>query len=224
MRKKNTRKKWNKIRKSNRLRSKRLAKKYGDWIYTHDAWSGMLDKHDKWLTNDYDAFEHSGWNDLWHMCIDEINKEIHKSKYLEKHFYFEQIKEKYGEIRAYPVICTKEIDRIIENYSVISRNVCQKCGKPDSSVSKGYWVECVCKDCYEKRWKKKEHQPYEEAYDIDPEHTIIPNVRHIRHYDKNGDWDEYIDISETVNKIKNLWNKKQERMVRKTNENYVLHD
>lgn len=219
MRKKNARKKWNKIYKkickSNRLRSKRLAKKYGDWILAHNAWNGKVDKRDKWLSNEYDAFRHSGWSDIWHMCIDEINEEVHKNKYVERNFYFTQIKEKYGEIRAYTNFFTKEIDRIIENYSYISGNVCQRCGKPDSSISKGYWVECCCKDCYEKEWKGKEHRPYEEVYDTNSEHTIIPDVRTVCHFSKDGDWNEDIDISKTVKKVRDNWNKKQERKKKK---------
>lgn len=209
--KKKSRRMWNKMYKQDRLRSKRLAKKYGDWILTHSAWTGKVDKRDKWLGNEYDAFRNCGWNDLWHMCIDEINEEVHKSKYLEKNFYFKQIKEKYGEIRAYTNFYNEEIGRIIDNYSFISSNVCQRCGKPDSSISKGYWVECCCKDCYEKYWKGREHMPYEEAYDTDPEHTIISDVRHVRHFSKDGEWDEDIDISETVKKVREAWNKKQNR-------------
>lgn len=201
---------WNKIQKQHRLRSKRLAKKYGDWILAHNAWSGKVNKRSKWLSNEYDAFS-GGWRDLWHMCIEDINKEIHKSKRLEREFYFMQIKEKYGEIRAYTNFVTKEIDRIIEDYSFISANVCQRCGKPDSSISKGCWVECCCKDCYEKEWKGKEHKPYEEAYDTNPEHTIIPDMYTVRHFNEGNEWNENIDISKKVKKVRDNWSKKQER-------------
>lgn len=207
-------KKNRKKMKQERLRNKKILKKYGNWIGLHSDWSGELIED----YTEYNAFT-GGWGMLWHMLINDLNPLIHKYN-LQNKFYFEQIKEKYGEIRAYHNGAPKEIDDLINAYSFISNNVCQWCGRPDSAISKGYWVQCQCKQCFDKYWKNKtnEHLSYEERYDTNPEHCRIPDVRKVTRFSKNGNETIEYDIKDIVDRYRNKWyNKHKEVAMDETN-------
>ena len=194
---------------SNQLRAKRLIKKYGNWIALHSDWTGKIIP-DCEIT-EYDAFRF-GWKDLWHMCINELNPIVHKLG-IENELYFQQIKEKYGELRVYTNMCPREVTDVIDKYSVISANVCQWCGRPDSPISKGGWVDCKCKECDERDQKERGSYklPYEERYNTDPEHCKISNIHKYTHWSNGVREDVVIDISDTVNKYRLKWNNKENR-------------
>ena len=197
------------------IRNKKLSKKYGNWIRVKwwDRKKGFYGYADDYL-NEYDAFG-KGWGMLWRMMITDLAPLMRKYNLQDK-FFFEEIKEKYGEIRAYHNGAPDEINNIIDAYSVISRNVCQWCGRPDSAISKGYWVECQCKQCFDKYWKRrnstKEHPSYEEQYDTDPEHCRIPDVRKVTRFSKDGNETIEYDIKDIADRYRNKWNNKHKEV------------
>ena len=185
------------------IRNKKLSKKYGNWIRVR-WWNwekGFYGYADNFL-NEYNAFSR-GWGMLWHMMIADLAPLMRKYNLQDK-FFFEEIKEKYGEIRAYHNGAPYEIEDIIDAYSIISRNVCQWCGRPDSAISKGYWVECQCEQCFDKYWKDstKEHPSYEEQYDTDPENCRISDVRKVTHF--GNETIEY-DIKDIADRYRRKW-------------------
>lgn len=191
------------------IRNKKLSKKYGNWIRVR-WWNwekGSYSYADNFL-NEYDAFSR-GWSMLWHMMIADLTPLMRKYNLQDK-FFFEEIKEKYGEIRAYHNGAPDEIEDIIDAYSVISRNVCQWCGRPDSAISKGYWVECQCEQCFDKYWKDstKEHPSYEEQYDTDPESCRISDIRKITRFSKDGNKTIEYDIKDIADRYREKWNNK----------------
>ena len=198
---------------SNRLRTKKIIKKYGNWIAIHSDWTGKIIP-DCELT-EYDAFA-GGWADLWHMCIAELNPIVHRLR-LENILYFVQIKEKYGEICVYTNHYWPEIESVLDKYATISAHVCEWCGRPDSPISKGGWVMCKCRICDDKDQKKYGtfKTPYWERYDTDPEHCGIPNTYKYSQFVGDKKIDVTVDISDTVREYRERWerkvNKKQRR-------------
>ena len=194
-----------KKKKRERLRNKRLIKKYGNWIRPRQwgRYGWKEDFADDYAT-EYDAFN-KGWGMLWRMMLNDINPLIHKYN-LQDTFFFEQIKEKYGELCIYHNGAPKEIDDIINAYCFISSNVCQWCGRPDSAVSKGGWVNCKCKKCFEAYCKNHEcNKKYEECYNTDPKSSQIPNVRKVRRFSTDGYVDIEYDIKDIVDRYRSKW-------------------
>lgn len=201
------------------LRTKKMIKKYGNWIAIHGDWTGEI------IPNiggtEYDAFgSNSGWADLWHMCIKELNPIIHRLG-LEDRLYFVQIKEKFGEIRAYTNMCVDEVEDIIDKYAAISSHVCQWCGRPDSPISTGYWIECRCKVCDNKIQKKygAYKAPYNERFNIDPVHCSIPNTYGYTRYENGKKEEVTVDISDTVKEYRERWERKVHRKQRRALKN-----
>lgn len=197
-----------KQKKQQRLRNKRLVKKYGNWIRVRwwNRHKMRYDFADNYL-NEYDAFG-GGWGMLWRMLIADLNPLIHKYN-LQDTFQFEEIKEKYGEIRVYHNCCIQEISDLIDSYAAISSNVCQWCGRPDSAVSKGGWVECQCKQCYEKYWSKRGYdKKYEEDFNTDPEKCKIAESYIYRRFSKEGSRDFEIDLTDITDRYRKKWNNK----------------
>ena len=60
---------------------------------------------------------------------------------------FQQIKEKFGELRIYASTASDEIEHIIDRYCYLSTFYCISCGKPAGYVSSG-WIEYYCKACF----------------------------------------------------------------------------
>ena len=195
------------------INNKKLSKKYGNWIRVRwwDRKKGFYKYADNYL-NEYDAFN-GGWGMLWRMMIADLAPLMRKYN-LQDTFFFEQIKEKYGEIRAYHNGAPDEIEDIIDSYSVISRNVCQWCGRPDSAISKGYWVECQCKQCFDKYWKdsEKDYPSYEDQYDTNPEHCRIPDIRKMTRFRKDGNETIEYDIKDIADRYRNKWYNKHKEV------------
>ena len=194
---------------SKRLKTKRLIKKYGNWIAVHSDWTGEIIPD----YTEYDAFLY-GWRDLWHMCINELNPIIHRLG-LENSLYFVQIKEKFGELRVYMNYCVDEVEDVLSKYSIISGNVCQWCGRPDSPTSMGGWIDCKCKQCDSKEKYQYCTTPYEERYNTDPDKCRIPETRKYSYLADGKRVDMEIDISDTVNEYRERWERKEQRKQRR---------
>lgn len=84
----------------------------------------------------------------WHSLVDEAYD------LLEPHeIPVTQVKEKFGQLRIYTGIMTKEVsDELdpkiwaIENRSM---SVCECCGQPAEQRTKGGWVKTICVSCEE---------------------------------------------------------------------------
>lgn len=114
-----------------------------------------------------EAFPSGWWKSFGIQLCEDMREELLKHNYL-KDFRITDIKEKYGGLRIYfggvPMEC--EISSIIDDYSALSENICLECGKPDIPMLEfGYWLQPICKDCYEKVIKR--HRKYDSETEFD---------------------------------------------------------
>ena len=103
---------------------------------------------------EYD-FIPKGWQKAFGI---KLSKEIKKAgkAYLRTHkeatwediLSWQEIKEKYGELRLY-ASAIDSIDKILTKYEALSIAYCQECGRPARHVALG-WVEYLCDRCAEK--------------------------------------------------------------------------
>ena len=101
-----------------------------------------------------------GWVDAFgQMLVDDINAIVPNSVVLEA-------KEKWGELRltlgyedyfgetdddsSLSKIDYEEVEKLKDDYSMLSRNICIGCGKPDVPILDTGWIYPCCKDCFEK--------------------------------------------------------------------------
>lgn len=135
-------------------------------------------------------------------------------------YRIEQIKEKFGQLRWYSYPAYKEVERIIDKYSVLSENICIVCGKPDVPMTHNGWDSPYCKKCFTTPtdWYKKEfpdkvdewiknHIEDWEEYNKEENNKML-DCYHVTMWSKETDekTTEY-DISETANKIRSRWRK-----------------
>ena len=133
-------------------------------------------------------------------------------------YRIEQIKEKFGQLRWYGYPSYKEVEEIIDKYSVLSENICIICGKPDVPMTNNGWLSPFCKKCFTtpNDWYKKEH-PEEverwiefrtedwEEYDYEGNNKMSESYT-IKSWSKEtGEKTTTYDISETANKIRSKW-------------------
>ena len=170
-----------------------------------------------WTDEPFDDYDYSyteidslpnGWRIAFgEMMMEEIGESLAKTGNLET-FRFDQIKEKYGQLRCYNHGGNEEVDNIIEKYSNLSENICIICGKPDVYMTGGGWICPICKECWEN--DKYHKKPYEEV--IDTEHDTGRMADKMRWRTSNPDgsgWVEHeLDISETAKKIRKRWEEK----------------
>ena len=104
-------------------------------------------------------FMPKGWRKAFgNMMMEELRDELIKIDFLDG-FRILQIKDKWGELRFYTNYINDEIDCIIKKYTTISRNVCIRCGRPDTRMTGKSWYSPVCKECHE-----QEQQILQEKY------------------------------------------------------------
>lgn len=150
-----------------------------------------------------------GWQKAFGLdLLEEIREALVRYNIPLNALHFSDIKEKYGELRMYadfdfdfdfPDEAWKEINNIIDDYSVVSRNVCIYCGRPDSGITKDRWIEPICESCW--KWS----MPYEESVALGK----IPDAYTITHYSsQNGTWKEERNIKDKADKIRARWRKK----------------
>lgn len=64
-----------------------------------------------------------------------------------------QVKEKFGELRFYCAAGPDDLYAEIDKAEEQSRHTCEFCGKPGHIQPKpprGYWLKCLCPECYDK--------------------------------------------------------------------------
>lgn len=202
-------KKWRKREKQEKMKNRRLVKKY-PWIAPRDWETGKIDK-------DYDySYTYWGLPDGWdkafgEMYLEELGEAV-KDAHAEKDFTIEQIKEKYGMLRVYVNNYNSPINKVIDKYEHISQNVCISCGKPDVPMITSGWISPFCFDCYKKYFNhrnKSEAEIREEYNEFARKNgDIIPDTYKILRFSKDGTQTEIVDVSETVSRIRERWRKR----------------
>lgn len=82
-----------------------------------------------------------GWYELlWKLCMD-----IEATNPPED-FKFEQIKEKFGQLRIYTWGDTEEIEQLILKAEDDSARICEHCGMPGEIVNKNGWLFAACEN------------------------------------------------------------------------------
>lgn len=90
-------------------------------------------------------FVPDGWKDLFLEMCEELSAAV-KGKENEHTFRFDEIKEKWGELRMYAAGSSEETENIIEKYTQKSRKTCICCGAAATRMSKG-WINPYCDKC-----------------------------------------------------------------------------
>lgn len=147
------------------------------------------------------------WRAFGEMLCEEIQTELARCDCVEK-LRIGQVKEKYGELRIYtygtPNNCN--VSEIIEKYTVLSKNICYFCGKPDVPIVCDGWIIPICKDCFitpdkGMEWKKKRLEEWDEYYSDD--NIKMADCYHVNTWSKDKGYETTVyDISETANKIR----------------------
>jgi hypothetical protein len=86
-----------------------------------------------------------GWFGLIDRMCEKIEPQIDLTDE-EEPIYFVQIKEKFGELRAYLSWQTKYMDEFIRQAEAESSRTCEVCGKPGRNVGKS-WIFIRCEEC-----------------------------------------------------------------------------
>ena len=145
-----------------------------------------------------------GWvTSFGQMLVDEVNAIAPNSRVVDA-------KEKYGELRLDldHVEDYEEVDRIIDKYSVLSRNICIICGKPDVYVTDAGWVAPMCEECFDKSL------PYysgKEYLDFICGYGKMADTLTINKWDDGKYVEIKIDISKTADKIRQKWSEENDK-------------
>jgi hypothetical protein len=183
-------------------KNKELVEKY-PFILPRNYFTDEVPEDYDYSWTDWDAIP-DGWRIAFgDMLLEDIYNDAVEHDYLDS-LRFDQIKEKFGELRIYARgYRGGRLDEIISNYSLLSGYICINCGKPDVYSTTG-WITPICKEC----WEHGSEQPYEEAvYKYgDEEYRLMPNVRkYTRRVD--GEFKTFeVYISDLANRIRERWN------------------
>ncbi len=113
------------------------------------------------------------------------------------HFRIEEAKEKFGAVRIYSSGGNDETERIIDDYSVLSGNICIRCGKPDVHMTGAGWYYPCCEDCWDSSI------PYDKAIADDDNKMATSHT--IRGFSEGDHEDIVYDLTELAERIRNHW-------------------
>lgn len=137
-----------KIKKREKLRNKRLIKKY--------PWCRPWGRKDYLYTMLFDDMP--GW---WKAFGKQFCSDIQARYPQNPELYISEYKEKWGGLDIYfGGVNDSEIHEIANDYRIISENVCYICGKPDVPLTNFGWILPLCEDCFKKRYP---HLDYKKA-------------------------------------------------------------
>lgn len=83
-----------------------------------------------------------GWAQFFHQLCCDI-----RSTNPPKEFQFEQVKEKFGGLRAYYKNGTQEIHDLVSKAEEDSYLYCEQCGAKENVTSEGAWITTMCDKC-----------------------------------------------------------------------------
>ena len=180
-------------------KNKKLVRKY-PWLKPLNRISlEPIEGYDYSFT-EWDSIE-KGWDIAFgKMLLKELGEVIDKNG-LKNEFHILEIKEKYGELRISCMNACEDIDKIIEKYRVISRNVCMGCGKPDVPMTNYGWYYPVCKECWNNFSNKSSRLTYEEC--VDMEKSQIPDSFEYK--------DETIEIKDVADVLRKRYANKEKK-------------
>ena len=195
-----------KRRKMQMLRNKKLVKRY-PWIAPVD-----------WNWNRIKGYSFTMYDDVpigWKRAFGKIMLEEYREVLIRNHylrdFQWEQVKEKYGTLRLYSNGAPEAVLNLESKYDYISGFFCISCGRMNSPVLTGGWVEPLCENCYNKRiakqrqWHEKNckgtftYTPYKDLKKENNDITMI--VTYKCYSPERGAYEEKRDYSQTINKI-----------------------
>ena len=195
-----------KRRKTEMLRNKKLVKRY-PWIAPVD-WHWNRVKGYSYTMYDYVPI---GWKRAFgKIMLEEYRDVLIRYHYL-RDFQWEQVKEKYGTLRLYSNGAPEEVLALEAKYDYISGFFCISCGRINSPVLTGGWVEPLCEDCYnkriakQKRWHDKNCEgtftyiPYKNLKKEDQKIGMFATYK--CYSTEQGSYEEKRDYSQTINKI-----------------------
>lgn len=189
-----------KRKKAERLRNKKLIKKYC-WLIPRSVWSGKKIEDYKYDYTEYDCLG-EGWQKAFgKLLLEDIDQELRKYNYRDKYRIL-QVKEKYGSLRWYD---NGGANEATTKYEYISENVCYFCGRPDTAMTNLGWILPVCPKCYEKKWRRDSKFEYEEV--ISDENPRISDSYSITRFSQDGNETIEYSIKDTADKIRYWWNK-----------------
>lgn len=198
-----------------RKKNKYLCERYS-FLIPRNMW---YDKITWDIPYDYtlkEAFPSGWWKAFGIQLCEELREELLKYNYL-KDYRITDIKEKYGGLRIYGNGTPKECDvsHIIDDYSVLSENICMDCGKVDIPMLEiGIWLQPLCKDCYYKMLKhrlKYTHEDIDEQAKYEDcicrgDSGVMETERKYTLYVPEQEPETIIrDISDKANKIRARW-------------------
>jgi hypothetical protein len=82
-----------------------------------------------------------GWAEMFHQLCRDI-KLANPDK-----FHFEQVKEKFGGLRAYFIGGNEVVSKLIDQAESDSYKICERCGTKDNVSSSGSWIVTLCEAC-----------------------------------------------------------------------------
>lgn len=190
-----------KYEKTKRIKNKKILKKYPflapvDW-YGHK----MSNKQHKYNFTILDDIPR-GWEKLLLQFSEDIRPILIKGNYLNE-YYFVQLKEKWGRLVVFsnsiPKSISKEVDRLISDYEIMSENVCIDCGSPYAKMCNVSWIIPFCEKCFKKYYHNIDYSS------VTKENDIMDNTYKITRWGNRNKTEEVIDISDKVAKIKSKW-------------------
>lgn len=156
-------------------------------------------------------YTYTVWDDIddgWRIAfgdllLEELGEDAKKYGY-EDTLRFDQIKEKYGQLRMYVSGYGGNALEIIDKYSILSENICVQCGQPDVYMTTCGWYYPCCKKCWD---KNKNPKSYEEV--IDNKHGkksgMMPPYYTVYRFVDGEKVKEIRNVKETVDKIRERW-------------------
>jgi hypothetical protein len=92
----------------------------------------------------------AGWHDLLHDLCSSLERLISELPEGERQAYYAvQVKEKFGGLRFYMSLETKDMSDAIDKAEERSETTCEACGRPGEIGGK-HWLQCRCEACRSK--------------------------------------------------------------------------
>lgn len=94
--------------------------------------------------------------DGWYPILEKLCQEIRGRvvKHHAQQVRFNQIKEKFGELRIYYSGCDLHVEELIDRAVIASKSTCELCGTQGASQRTRHgWIKTMCADCLSKENK-----------------------------------------------------------------------